>query len=167
MAGDARAEIPGGLTRQEALLLVRWLAARDMIERSAGYRWAKYLFLGLAGLAYLADVQPLAVSAIVLFLLVAAIEWSFRRALRWFGAFRRLAGLEEIAESAKADWWASLRREMGRVGLPTSHWRWIWPGTWRSVTAVTTIDWDAAVAGSGWHGHWDRARQVLADATLA
>jgi hypothetical protein len=164
MAGDARAEIPGGLTRQQALLLVRWLAARDMLERSAGYRWGKYLFLGLAGLAYLADVRELAVGAVVLFVLVAAIEWSFRRALRWFGAFRHLAGLEEIAENAKADWWASLRREMARVGLPTSHWRWIWPGTWRSVTAVTTIDWDAAVAGSGWQGHWGRARQVLADA---
>jgi hypothetical protein len=97
---------------------------------------------------------------------VAAFEWSFRRAVRGFGAFRRLAALEQIIEDAKADWWANLRGEMTRVGLPTSRWRWVWPGTWRSVTAVTAIDWDAAIAGSGWRSHWDRARQVLADATL-
>jgi hypothetical protein len=166
-AGEERAGASGGLTRQEAVLLVRWLAARDVLERSANYRWGKYLLLALAGVAYVADVRPLAVSAVVLFLVVAAVEWAFRRVVRWFGAFRRLAGLEQIAEEAKADWWASVRREMGRVGLPTSRWRWIWPGTWRSVTAVTAIDWNAAIAGSTWQGHWDRAHQILTDATLA
>jgi hypothetical protein len=168
-AGETRPEVPGGhgLTREQAILLLRWLAARDMLERTASYRWGKYLFLAFAGVAYVADVRPLAVGALTLFLLVAAIEWSFRRAVRWFGAIARLTALEEIAEDAKADWWASLRREMSRVGLPTSRWRWVWPGTWRSVTAVTAIDWDAAIAGSAWQGHWNRARQILADATLA
>jgi hypothetical protein len=166
MAGDERTELPGGLTRGEAILLLRWLAARDMLERSANYRWGKYLFLAFAGVAYVADVRPLAVTAVALFLVVVAVEWSFRRAVRWFGAFRRLAALEQIIEDAKADWWANLRGEMGRVGLPTSRWRWIWPGTWRSVPAVTSIDWTTAIAGSEWQSHWDRARQVLADATL-
>jgi hypothetical protein len=51
--------------------------------------------------------------------------------------------------------------------LPTSRWRLLWPGTWRSVTAVSAIDWQVVIPRDQWQEHWTRAHQVLTDAASA
>jgi hypothetical protein len=120
MADD---EVSTRLTPQQGLLLLRFAAAKLVLERLGNLFLLKYLLLVGGVLVIVLDVStPLGVFLIALFVAAAAMQWIVTRLVRRLGAFQRLADLDSFYEGATSSWWPNLRGELRRVGLKSRPW---------------------------------------------
>jgi len=111
------------LTPQQGVLLLRFAAAKLVLDRLGNLFLLKYLLVAGAVLLIVLDVYPVVGALlIVLFLMAAAAQWIVTRIVRRLGAFDRLTHLDSFYESATTSWWPNLRGELRRVGLRSRPW---------------------------------------------
>jgi hypothetical protein len=121
--GRADDEVSTRLSPQHGLLLVRFVAAKLVLERLGTLFLLKHLLLVGGVLAIVLDVStPLGVLLIALFVLAAGAQWIVTRLVRRLGAFSRLSDLDSFYEGATSSWWPNLRGELRRVGLKSRPW---------------------------------------------
>ncbi|HMG44041.1 MAG TPA: hypothetical protein VK611_22100 [Acidimicrobiales bacterium] len=170
--GDAVDPVDTPLTSQEAVLFVRYLAATTVLATLGTLFLVKYAVLVLAGLVWwLTGEALLGGVLVVIFLLLAGIQWLVTRQIRRFGAHRELAALDDVIENAPVVWWPNLRRELERVGLRSGPLALLRLGAGAMTGRLSdderakfgAIDW----GGVGPRNQWRRARRALADAAAA
>jgi hypothetical protein len=115
------------LSRPEVVLLVRFVAAKMVLDYLRPWFWIKFgvvlLGLALAGALWYSDEAGEAeIGAIVGFCLVVAVvlhvvQRLATRAIRRLGAHHRLEGLEPIYDSF-FDWRGQLTKSLRRLGSP-------------------------------------------------
>lgn len=160
-----------GLTRQEAILLMRYVPAKFVLSRLKVLFLLKYLLVLLAAVVIAVGAPAwLAVAAIVLFVTAAAAQWLIRQTVHRLGAIRQLSVLDDQVEDVMTVWWPNLRRETARLGQATRPWGLLKLGTRLATrrrpadeTVLVEVDWQSVIPRE----HWDRARDALARAASA
>jgi hypothetical protein len=164
-------EVDTRLTSQQGLLVLRFAAAKLVLDRMENLFRLKYLLLVGVVLVIVLDVSPslpLAVVLAMVFLLAAAAQWIVTRIVRRLGAVHRLSELDSFVDDAPTSWWPNLRRELKRVGLKSRPWSVLLLGS-RFATrrlpqeqgeALRQIDWRAVLPVR----EWQAARRALARA---
>jgi hypothetical protein len=115
------------LSRPEVVLLVRYVAARQVLETLRPYFWGKYalVLIGVviaAGLKWSGQMGWDAATFVVVFFLFLALihhmlERIVTRTILRLGASHRLAGLDDIYDEL-FDWRTQLRNSLRRFGSP-------------------------------------------------
>ena len=169
MGDVADDEVSTRLTPQQGLLLLRFAAAKWVLDRLGNLFLLKYLLLAAGVLVIVLDVStPLGVFLIALFVVAAAAQWIATRIVRRLGAIHRLADLDRLVEGATTSWWPNLRRELKRVGLKSRPWSVLLLGS-RFATRRLPKEHDQALRQIEWRAvlplrEWQQARQSLARA---
>jgi hypothetical protein len=162
--------VPGpatGFTRQEAVLLLRYVPAKLLLYRLRPLYLAKYVLVALAAVV-LAVGGPawVVVLLVLLFVMAAVAQWFVTRVIRRLGAISELSALDDEIEEVINVWWPNLRREANRLGLSVRPWGLLELGASlatrrRSIdNTMQSFDVRAVIP----RDHWDRARLALAQA---
>jgi hypothetical protein len=120
---DAASGMKLTLTPREGLMLVRYASAKWVLGRLETLFLLKYLFLaiGVASIVF-SWSTILSVIMLVIFGVLAAVQWVLTRIIRKLGAFGPLAELDQFIDGVATSWWPGLRDELKRVKLGSKPW---------------------------------------------